>query len=523
MNKETLILTFDCGTQSIRALIFNKEGNILAKEQDYFAPYFSTEAGFAEQKWDVYWNAFRNVSQRIHKNNPDLVAMIEAVTITTIRDTCVCIDEKGNILRDIIVWMDQRKARCEKPLPKKNSLLFTLVGMSEALEGQRKVTKSNWLQENEPEMWKKTYKYLMLSGYMTYALTGKIIDSSANQVGHIPFDYKNMVWQKENALTFPVFNIETNKLPDLVEPGDIIGLISKKASEETGIKEGTPLIATGSDKGCETLGSGVITEDVASLSFGTTATIQFATKRYVEPDTFLPPYPGIVKGYYNPEIQIYRGFWMVSWFKQEFAQREVVEAEKLGIAPEIILNKMLADVSPGSDGLILQPYWDPMLKNPEAKGCIIGFTSDHTRKHIYRAIIEGLGYALYQGMKSVEKKMGTKTKYLTVSGGGSQSDEICQITADLFGLPVKRIQTYEACGLGSSMVAFVTLGIYPNYEEAIAKMVRYVKVFEPNPENHEIYQEIYDDIYTKTYRRLRPLYKKMKSLLKKRGESHETI
>ncbi len=523
MKKKTLILTFDCGTQSIRGLIFDQMGNILAKEQEYFEPYFSREPGYAEQKWEVYWNAFTTVSKRIHQKNPELIEMIEAVTTTTIRDTNICIDKDGNLLRDVIVWMDQRKAKCEKPLPKKNSIVFNLVGMGEALEGQRKVTKSNWLQENEPEIWEKTYKYLLFSGYLNYVLTGKIVDSYANQVAHIPFDYKNKTWQKENALTYPVFNVSIDKLPDLVNPGDILGTITKKASEETGIKEGTPLIATGSDKGCETLGSGVLSENVASLSFGTTATIQFATKKYIEPDSFLPAYPGIVKEYYNPEVQIYRGFWMISWFKQEFAQREVVEAKKLGIAPEIILNKMLADVQPGSDGLILQPFWDPMLKNPEARGSIIGFTSDHTRKHIYRAIIEGIGYALYHGMKAVEKRMKTKIEYLTVSGGGSQSDEICQITADLFGLPVKRIQTYEACGLGSSMVGFVTLGIYKDYHEAIKNMVNYVKVFETNPKNHEIYQEIYHEVYNNIYKQLKPLYTKMKTMMKKKEDRNETI
>lgn len=523
MEKKTLVLTFDCGTQSIRGLIFDKEGNILAKEQEYFEPYFSRKPGYAEQKWEVYWQAFTTVSKNIHKNNPELVKMVAAVTTTTIRDTNICVDKDGNMLRDIIVWMDQRKAKCEKPLPKKQEVIFNLVGMGDALDGQRKVSKSNWLQENEPEIWKNTDKYILFSGYLNYVLTGKIVDSYANQVAHIPFDYKNKTWQKESGLTFPVFGVPLDKLPNLVNPGDILGTISKQASLETGIKEGMPLIATGSDKGCETLGCGVLDENVASLSFGTTATIQFSTKRYVEPDTFLPAYPGIVKEYYNPEVQIYRGFWMISWFKKEFAEREVVEAKKLGISPETILNKMLADVPTGSEGLILQPFWDPMLKNPEAKGSIIGFTSDHTRKHIYRAIIEGIGYALYQGMKAVEKRIKTKIEYLTVSGGGSQSDEICQITADLFGLPVKRIQTYEACGLGSSMVGFVTLGVYKDYHEAIANMVRYVRVFTPNPENNKIYQEIYYEVYSKIYKQLKPLYSKMKKMEKKKVGKNETV
>lgn len=514
MKNEKLILTFDCGTQSTRALLFNKAGDILAKEQEYFAPYFSTEPGFTEQKWEIYWNAFCSVSKRIYKNNPELVESISAVTITTIRDTCLCVDKNGKLLRDIIVWMDQRKAKCENPLPLKNRAIFKMVGMEDALQGQRKITKSNWIIENQPEIWEKTDKYIMLSTYFNYILTGKMIDSYANQIGHIPFDYKNKKWQNKSSLTYPVFNVPQSKLIDLIEPGDVVGHITSEASLATGIKEGTILIATGSDKSCETLGSGVLSEDKASLSFGTTATIQFCTKRYVEPATFLPAYPAVVKDYYNPEVQIYRGFWMISWFKQEFAQREVVEAKRLGIPAEEILNKMLAEVGPGSNGLLVQPYWDPMLKTPEAKGTILGFTSDHTRKHIYRAIIEGIGYALYEGMLQVEKRMNTKVKYLVVSGGGSQSDEICQITSDLFGLPVKRIQTYEACGLGSAMVGFCTIGEYQTYEDAVNGMVRYVKEFVPNSENHKIYEKIYSELYSCVYSYLRPFYKKVKKIIK---------
>ncbi|MFA7156952.1 MAG: FGGY-family carbohydrate kinase [Bacilli bacterium] len=516
-----IVLTFDCGTQSIRALLVDKKGNILAKEQEQFTPYYSLEPGYAEQKPEIYWNALVKVSKNIHLNNKKLVDKIIAVTITTIRDTFVCLDKQGKPLRDIIHWLDQREAKCEEPLPVKSSLAFSIVGLKEALEDQRKISKSNWLRENEPEIWKKTDKFILYSGYMVYRLTGKIVDSIASQVAHLPFDYKNKKWHSPTSIMYPVFNVEKEKLSDLIEPGEIFGYIGKKIAEETLIKEGLPLIATGSDKGCETLGCGVLNNDMASLSFGTSATVQVSTIDYVEPDKMLPAYPGVVSGTYNPEVQVFRGYWMVSWFKKEFAEKEVLKANELGVSPEIVLNETLKDIPAGSEGLMLQPYWSPLLKLPEAKGSIIGFSSEHTRAHVYKAIIEGIGYGLVEGLRRLEKNMGRKIKCLTVSGGGSQSDEICQITADMFGIPVRRIQTYEACGLGSSMVAFVSMGVFKDYKEAIENMVHYKTEFTPNKQVHEIYDELYSDIYKNIYHYLRPLYKKMRQITKRKGASKD--
>ena len=516
MKNNPLVLTFDCGTQSIRALIFDKEGNLLAKEQKSFAPYYSLKPGYAEQKPEVYRDALGEVSRAIHANNPSLVSEIIAVTITTIRDTCVCLDKQGQPLRDIIVWLDQREAKCEKKMPALSETLFALAGMKEAIEDQRKITKSNWLIENEPDLWAKTDKYVMFSAYMISLLIGNVIDSSASQIGHVPYDFKNKVWYKPNHFKFPIFNVPVEKLPPIIEPGQTLGHISKEAAQEFGLIEGLPLIATGSDKGCETLGTGVLDSSMASLSFGTTATIQTTTQTYIEPVQFMPSYPGVAPGTYNPEIQIYRGFWMVSWFKKEFAAKEVAEAKKLGVAPEQLLNERLREIPAGSDGLILQPYWAPLLKSPEAKGSIIGFSGEHTRIHIYKAIIEGIGFGLIEGMNNLEKRLRHKIKALTVSGGGSQSDEICQITADMFGLPVHKIQTYEACGLGSSLVAFVALNVHSDYQSAVKQMVHYTKTFTPDAKTHMTYDRLYKNVYRAIYPSLKPLYRELRKFAKER-------
>ena len=209
-------------------------------------------------------------------------------------------------------------------------------------------------------------------------------------------------------------------------------------------------------------------------------------------------------------MQIYKGYWLVSWFKNEFAHKECEIAESKGISAETILNDMLSQAPPGCDGLLLQPYWCPGVANTTARGAIIGFSDNHTRAHVYRAIIEGLSFDLYHGMRNMEKRSGQKITEVFVAGGGSQSDDICSITADMFDLPVKRIQTHEASGLGASIVAFVAMGVYKDYDEAISAMVRTTDVFLPNAENHRIYKRIYDDIYVHLYQKLLPFYNKMK-------------
>ncbi len=185
------------------------------------------------------------------------------------------------------------------------------------------------------------------------------------------------------------------------------------------------------------IGAGCLEPHIGCLSYGTTATINTTHRRYIEAIPLIPPYPAAVPGAYSLEIQIYRGFWMVSWFKEQFGHLEQQLASERGVEPEALLDDLLAQAPPGAMGLVLQPYWSPGLKvpGPEAKGAIIGFGDVHTRAHLYRAILEGLAYALREGKERSEKRSGIPITELRVSGGGSQSDAAMQLTADIFGLP----------------------------------------------------------------------------------------
>ncbi len=511
--REPVILTFDCGTQSMRGLLFDREGNIIDKEKVTFTPaYFSRNPGWAEQEPDFYFDALCKAAKALKMRNPEEWEDVIAVTVTTLRDSFVNLDKEGRPLRPVFLWLDQRTAECKEPIPAFERLCFGAVGMTDTAISSRKASRSNWIRENEPEIWEKTDKFLMLSGYLTYRLTGEFTDSHASQAGHVPYDYKHKRWMGKHHIKHCIFNIDRSMLPELVEPGEELGRISKEAAERSGIKEGLPLIASGSDKSCETLGSGAIYKNMANLSYGSAASIQITTDRYVEPQQFLPAYPAVFPNHYNPEVQVYRGYWMITWFLNEFAKEEKRIAKEEKISPEELVNRLLLETSPGSDGLMLQPYWGPGLENPEAKGAVIGFSDVHTRSHFYRAIIEGVGYALLDGLETVSKRAGQNIDLITVSGGGSQSDVICGITADIFGRKVQRAQTYETSGLGSSIVGFVGMKEFGGFDEAISSMVRVRDSFEPNKENSERYRELFERVYKRVYPSLKGIYKEMRKI-----------
>lgn len=143
---------------------------------------------------------------------------------------------------------------------------------------------------------------------------------------------------------------------------------------------------------------------------------------------------------------------------------------------------------------------------------MVGFSDVHTRAHIYRAIIEGIAYALREGKDALEKRSGHSIKQLRVSGGGSQSDQVLQITADIFGMRVERPHTFETSGLGAAIAAAVGVGIYPDFATATARMTRTGATFEPTPSHHKTYDRLYRDVYQKMYKRLRPVYRAIQTI-----------
>lgn len=511
---QDLILSIDSGTQSIRALVFDLKGNLLHKKRVPMQPYVSREPGWAEQDVTYYWTSLCRVCQMLWNETSVSKDAIAGVTLTTQRSTLINLDRSGKPLRPAMVWLDQRRTSGLKPVGGLWGLAFKISGMSETVAYLQAEAESNWIKRYQPDIWKRTHKFLFLSGYLTYCLTGRFVDSVGCQVGYIPFDYKKKTWASSWNWKWPVTQVEPQMLPDLIEPSGILGQITRQAAEGTGIPEGLPVIAAAADKACEVIGAGCLEPHVGCLSYGTTATINTTHYKYVEAIPLIPPYPSAVPNAYSLEIQIYRGYWMVSWFTEQFAQLEQQIAEERGVEVETLIENLLHEVPPGSMGLILQPYWSPGIKvpGPEAKGAVIGFGDVHNRAHLYRAMLEGLAYALREGKERQEKRSGVDITELRVSGGGSQSDAAMQLTADIFGMPTARSHIYETSGLGAAIDAAVGLKLHRDFKKAVSEMTHIGQYFEPDLNTHKTYNHLYKRVYKQMYKKLKPLYEEIRDI-----------
>jgi len=493
-------IVIDGGTQNIKAFIFDEKGNEVYGEACPVTPYFSVQPGFAEQDAEKYLEITEKVTRSVVENSHVPKDEIAAVAITSHRSTIVPVDKDGKPVRPAITWLDERKTEGLN-LPAGFETLTVLK------EYQRR-SKFNWLKKYEPENYDKTHIFLTIASYIFHALTGESKDCSSMIVGLFPYDYAQLEWHSLE-MVYEIFGVEREKLPPLVSPAEIAGTVSEEGAKSFGVPQGLPIIIGAGDKQSELLGAGVISNDIAEVSYGTAAVIELFSAEYIEhPQLDFFTWGAAIPKHWALEGFVGSGYWIVSWFKREFAKYEEEEAEKLNIPTEDLLNREIKEIPAGSMGLILQPYWHPRENEPLSKGAIIGFSGEHTRAHVYRAIIEGIAYELRRLKEVMEELSGSKVKELRVGGGGSKSNEIMQITADVFNLPASRMHTSDLSALGAAIDAAVTLNIYHDFPEAVGNMVRVKVTFTPHAKNVKIYDRLFNEVYKEIYPALSPLYRK---------------
>ncbi len=504
----SMFLTVDAGTQSLRACLIDERGTIHFKSQVAFESPQVSKPGYAEYPvakfWDACVIAVRDVQSQAAHQRIDICAL----GVTSQRATVIALDSRGEPLRPALLWSDQR--RCQPP----DTLGLTgigmrIIGVHDTVRQFQADAEINYLALEEPGVWAKLHKLVFLSGYLNFRLTGDFKDSVACQVGYIPFDYRQQDWAKPSKWHWRALPaIRRRHLPDLVAPGTVLGQLSANAADELGLSKDLPIIACATDKACEVLGSGCTRTDQACLSFGTSATVNVTSPRYLEVERFVPAYPATLPDHYLCEEQIHRGFWLVNWFKEEFASDEISRALQSGVTAESLFDEFLRNTPPGAGGLMAQPYWSPGVRvpGPEARGALIGFNSSHQRAHVYRALVEGLLYSMREGLEKIIRRTQTPISCIRVAGGGSQSDEVLKLAANVLGRSVERAHTYEASSLGAALCCAVAVGRQPSFEAAVATMTRPGAAFQPDKETANLYNGLYNTVYKHMYARLQPLY-----------------
>jgi sugar (pentulose or hexulose) kinase len=515
------LLAIDCGTQSVRAIVFDAAGQALARSQVALDAYRTPQPNRKEIDVEAVWAALAQACQALWREHAGLTSSLRAMAVTSQRGTVVPLDAAGRALAPAISWLDRRRANRVPPLPPLWRALFAAARVGDVVKHLQREAEVNWWAEHEAAILVRAHKVMLLSGFLNWRLTGHCADATAAQVGYLPFDYRRQAWCKPSDWRWQALALSPHQCPELVPATRPLGAICAEAAQATGLPQGLTVIAAGADKACEVLAASTLGPGMACVSAGTSVSISAETHRYLEALPFAPAYPAAAPGLYCSEIQTNCGFWMVRWFLDEFGQPERQAAVQQGVAPEAPFDSLAASVAAGAAGLMLQPHWSPGVRHPaaDARGSVIGFGPEHGRAHLARAILEGQAHAMREGRDLLERATRRSIETLVIVGAASRSDLVMQIMADVIGLPAVRLHTAEAAALGAAIAAAVGAGVHADVAAATSAMAHSGRLFQPDAEDSALYDRLHRDLYRPMYGRLAPLYASLAKISRKWAQS----
>ncbi|WP_394916929.1 xylulokinase [uncultured Robinsoniella sp.] len=499
-----LLLGIDIGTSACKIAVFEKNGTVIAAGTgDY--PVYYPQPGWAEQNPDEWWTAVcETIKTLLEKNHID-AQEIAGVGIDGQSWSAIPIDQEGNALANTPIWMDTRAQdicdRINREIGEEN--IFALTGNS--LQPSYTTAKILWYKENLPQMYEKIDKILQSNAFIAYRLTDALSHDMSQGYGVHCFDMKNGCWNDEMC---EKMGIPRSFLPELVPSHQVVGTVTPKAAEKTGLAVGTPVVAGGLDAACGTLGAGVIHVGETQEQGGQAGGMSICIEEYAA-DPRLIMGAHVVPGQWLLQGGTVGGGGVMRWFEKEFAGYEREIADRVGKSSLDQLNEIAQETPPGSDGVVFLPYmagerspiWDP-----NAKGVYYGLDFNKTKGHMVRAAMEGVAFSLKHNL-DIAEDTGAKVEELRAMGGSANSLLWTQIKSDITGKPIVVPSSDTATTLGAVILAGVGVGVYKDFEEAVHMTVKLTRRHEPDMEKHRLYQKNYE-----TYLEL---YKSLKGLMKK--------
>jgi xylulokinase len=468
----TYLLAVDNGSQSTKVTIFDLRGRALASARRRLKPYDTSVPGHAVHPGDDIWDSIQEACRDVMSEFSGNPADIAAVGLCTIRFCRALLAADGSLTEPVLSWMDERVSRAYQ---QSNPLT-------------RYVTTS--------------------SGYITHRLTGQFVDAAANYQGVWPIDQDTAAWSGDPA-AYTSTGMPRDMLFDLVPPGGRLGEVSRAAAGATGIPAGLPVYATANDKAVEALGSGLEEDGTVLLSLGTyIAAMTIGSSSRSADDSYWANFAARPGKYLYESTGIRRGMWTVSWYRTMLEGRHGEELPAGTAGLEEALNAEASELAPGSNGLLTLPDWLAPASAVWRRGALLGFDGSQGRAHIYRSILEGIALTMANHTAAMEQALGRRLSPVLVSGGGSRSDLMMHIVADVFHRPTRRTTVNDAAGLGAAMCAAVGHGIYPDWDTATAAMVTAGDGFAPDTRAARAYQKI-NKVYTGLTSFTDPLFRSM--------------
>jgi erythritol kinase len=489
----------DIGTSVIKAVAFDHDGNEVAlarRETAVLRPVH----GFSEQDMDSVWKATASTIREVVSK---LTESVQLISLTAQGDGCWLVDSDGRPTGPAILWNDARAAGVVDRWRKAGVLAeaFRRNG-SQVFSGLPNAI-FTWLKQHEPDRLNRSAKSLCCNGWIFYKLTGRMaIDESDASVPF--FDVRRRRYSHE---LLQLYDLEWAErlLPEVLPNDKRVDILQSNTAIELGLTSGLPVVMAPYDVVTTAIGVGVVQDGQACSILGTTLCTEVGTASIqldATPSGLTLPFgpPGL----YLRSFPTLAGSEVIHWYIKQFGLRDPSEVGLLA-----------ADIAPGAHGLCFLPYLSPAgervpFLNTGARGSLFGLSFEHDRRHIGRAILEGLSLVIRECLQTAQQASSAST-VCGLCGGGANSDVWCQLIADVTGTPTFRTLDQEVGAKGALIVGLVAVGQEPNFGDAARKLVQVRDEFEPDADRHSRYDELFEQFIAVRESAL-PIWKRMAGL-----------
>jgi xylulokinase len=500
------LLGIDVGTTGCKTAVFSEEGCLLAsayEEYDIHRP----RPGWAELDAEAVWDRIQATVRRVSAASAS--DPIRAIAVSSLGEAMVPVTADRKVAGPSIVanfdlrgeqYLDPLRARLDQ------EALYRITGNT--LGSNYSLPKLLWIQEHQPDLYRRTDKFLLWGGFVPYMLgASPAVDYSlANRT--FMFDVDRGDWSQE---ILGLAGLDGAKLPEAVPSGTPIGTVSCHMAGELGLPPGVTIVAGAHDQCATAVGCGVVEDGRAVYGMGTFTCITPVFSQRRAPRLMLErglntehhAVPGkYVSFIYNP------GGSLVKWFRDTFAADGKTGGD--------VYAALLAEMPQGPSSIVVLPHFAPTGPPgfiSDSAGVIAGVRLETTRGEILKGILEGITFYLRECVDSLPPT-GIEIADFRVAGGGSKSDYWVQLCADIFGRRFVRPAIGEAGALGAAIIAGVGSDLYPTFAAGVEAMVRLDRAFEPDPQRHRLYAdwyELYRELWPTTASYLRVLASKQDS------------
>lgn len=484
----------DTSTTATKALLMDEEGKIAAvASSDY--TYETPKPLWSEQSPELWWDATvastRDVLEKASITGKD----VHGIGLTGQMHGLVLLDTAGSVIRPAILWNDQRTgAQCDEIRERLGRDRLIQITGNDALTGFT-APKILWVQQEEPELYKKTGHILLPKDYVRLHLTEDYALDRAGGAGTLLFDVRERSWSSE---VLKALEIDPNFLPPTFEGTDLTGQVSTSAAEMTGLLEGTPVYGGGGDQAATAVGTGAIEEGIISLSLGTSGVVFASTDQpFIEPEGRLHAFCHAVPGKWHLMGVMLSAAGSLRWHRDTFSQGQDFDA----------LVADAGEVPPGSNGLIFLPYLTgerTPYPDPLARGAFVGLTVRHALPHMTRSLLEGVAFGLKDSFELMKGAGLSRINQVRVTGGGAKSVIWRQILSDILDAELVTVNSEEGAAYGAAILAATGAGAYPDVPTACEVCIEVTGRTSPG-EDVETYQGIYA-LYRELYPALSPTF-----------------